>query len=82
MRRGQQPTAVVLLSQEFCKAAVGIETWQTKPVDGPIKPNKGGGLTVANKGVVFDPSHSNTTEQTGFALPSSTPTSFSLEPFG
>jgi hypothetical protein len=48
------PAPVFLRAQESGKTGVGIEARRAEPVDGTVNPDKGAGMSVADKSVILD----------------------------
>lgn len=53
-RRGDPPVAVVVVAEQRRETGRRVETGQAEPVDGTVPADQGGGLEVADEGVVLD----------------------------
>ena len=51
---GDAPATVFRRAEQSGEAGAGVETRQTQPVDGAVAADQGGGVAVAEEGIIFD----------------------------
>src|SRR5439155_20438093 len=62
-----QPAAVLGLAQQGGEAGAGVEARQAQPIDRPVAAHQGGGVTIAEQGIILDARGHDSSSGTGNA---------------